>query len=461
MQHDLPDGVFGWLSHVGGGSVTRLERAVARREAWIVDVTRPDGSVLEGFLRLDRAPRTDDPWSVQKEADIVRALRDTPVPVAQVHASSREPSCVLFERLSGRADLQNADPAQQRAVMGHFMDLLAELHSLDIDYLPLPPMPRPKTPHECALGEVDLVLAYWSQFLSGYRDPLLTFGIDWLRRHAPTRVERVCLVQGDTGPVNFMFQGDRVTALFDFEWAHLGDPLEDLGNICVREFWNPCGGLDGLFERYEEASGIRVDLDSVRYYRVQQQMRGMVPCHFMTIRAKPHEPLAWALAYRHVGDRATCEALADAMGVELSVPDLPPEDERRDPLAEAASWALIHDIAPATTTALARARSGDVDVMVRCMERVARYGRQIESVECQELAALLGGAPSDLQAGLDALDALIAARSIDETDALQYLARRAYRLEWLYRPCTALYPDRKWAPLPKCTASARTAGLRP
>ena len=67
----------------------------------------------------------------------------------------------------------------------------------------------------------------------------------------PKTIARVSLVQGDTGPVNFMFDGDRVSAVIDFEWGHYGDPMEDLGNICVREFWNPSGGLTGLFKLYE------------------------------------------------------------------------------------------------------------------------------------------------------------------------------------------------------------------
>ena len=50
LEHDLPEGMFEWIAETGGGEVTRLKRHVARREAWIVDVTRPDGSVLEGFL---------------------------------------------------------------------------------------------------------------------------------------------------------------------------------------------------------------------------------------------------------------------------------------------------------------------------------------------------------------------------------------------------------------------------
>ena len=56
LQHDLPEGMVEWVSAVGGGAITRLERHVARREAWVVDVTRADGSVLLGFLRLERVP---------------------------------------------------------------------------------------------------------------------------------------------------------------------------------------------------------------------------------------------------------------------------------------------------------------------------------------------------------------------------------------------------------------------
>ena len=43
--HDLPDTMTDWIAEVGGGQITHLHRHVARREAWGVDVTRPDGSV--------------------------------------------------------------------------------------------------------------------------------------------------------------------------------------------------------------------------------------------------------------------------------------------------------------------------------------------------------------------------------------------------------------------------------
>ncbi len=446
IQHDLPPGIEDWLRELAsGGRITRLDRAVARREAWLVDVERPDGSVVEGFLRLDRTPRPDNPWSLKKETAIVRALQDTDVPVAAILGSNDALHCVLFERLGGRSDLQNMPPSQQKAVMLDFMDVVARLHTLPLDTLSLPEMAVPQDAQACALGEVDLVLDHWSEFVSGYCDPLLTYGVDWLRRFAPTHVERISLVQGDTGPMNFMFDADRVTAVFDWEWGHLGDPMEDLGNICVREFWNPSGGMTGMLDRYEQASGRPVDRTSVLYYRVQQQMRGMAPNHYYTIHAKPHEPIAWYLAYRYVGDRATCEAIAEAMGIVVEVPDFPIEDEDADPLADAASWALLNDIKPATSTALATSRVTDVDVLVRCMARVARYGARISRIEYAEIGALLGSEPVDLDAGLAALDDAIRVNKLGDQEILRYLTRRSYRSEWLYKPCASLFPDRRWS----------------
>lgn len=447
MSNELPAGMREWVALVGGGTITRLDRAVARREAYFTEVTRPDGSVLKGFLRLDRNADPKAPSALKKEIGIVQALNGSNVPVSKVHGVNDALNCVLFDHIPGRADLQNMERPQQHAVMRDFMEVIARMHTLDLSKLSLPPMKMPANAYECALDEMDITLAHMAGFVSSYRDPLMTYGIDWLRRFAPKHIERISLLQGDTGPVNFMFDGDRVSALFDFEWGHLGDPMEDLGNICVREFWNPSGGLDGMMKLYEEKSGIKVDLDSVRYYRVQQQMRGMVGIHKATIEGDPHEPLAWYLAYRYVGDRATCEAISEAMGIAIDIPEFPKEDAKRDPLSLAASWALKHDIEPAVNNPLAASRARDVDVMVRCIERVARYGAEIDAIECKEMSTLLGAPVASVAEGFEKLDPAILAHKIPDEAMVRYLTRRAFRSEWLYEPCAELCPDRKWAKL--------------
>ena len=260
---------------------------------------------LRGFLRLEREPIPDNPWSLARETRIVEALYSTHVPVPRVLARSDRLACTLFERVRGRADLQNAVPTQQRRLMEQFFDIIAELHTMDIARFPASEFPRPVGARACALGEMDLVTKRWSRFLSTYRDPLITFGIDWLERNAPRDILRVSFVQGDTGPANFLFEDDQVTAIIDWEWGHLGDPMEDLGNVCVREFWNPSGGLLGLLDRYQQRSGLTVNLQAVRYYRVQQNMRGMIPIAERTVVAHPQEPLAWYLAFRYIGDLST------------------------------------------------------------------------------------------------------------------------------------------------------------
>ena len=446
--NDLPEGTVEWLADAGGGRITHLERHVARREAWVVDLERPDGSVRECFLRLERQPLDDDPWSLGKETRIVAALGETDVPVPGVFARSERPSLTLFERVPGRADLPAVGAEQQRVVMTEFMGIMASLHLLDPEQLDLGDLPRPVTSEECALGEVNLIVNRWQSFLAHYHDPLVTFGLRWLRDHVPESLARVSLVQGDTGPVNFLFEGDHVTAVVDWEWGHLGDPMEDLGNICVREFWNPSGGLKGLFSLYQDRSGIEYRRDAVRYYRVQQNVRGMIPIHFVTLNAHPQESLAWYLAYRYVGDRATCDALAEAMGLVVDGPDLPDEREGdNDILLAAAQWALRNDVAPRVEQPFAQSRLRDAEILLACAERRRRHGSEVAALELDDLGGVLGRRPESVEAGLEELDIKIGDGQLPDETVVSYLTRRARRDEWLWAPAASLYPDRRWADL--------------
>lgn len=451
FTHDLPDGMVEWVAEVGGGEITRLQRHVARREAWVVDVTRPDGSVLEGFLRLERTPAGPrSSTSLVRETRIIQALAATDIPVPDVYGVNDELHCTLFERVRGRSDIDKLDdPRQQRAVMEDFIRVIARMHTLDLDELGLADvMPYiPTTPQEAALNDVDLALEQWAGFLEHYSDPLLSFGVRWLRRNAPTTMARLSLVQGDTGPVNFMFDGDEVSAIIDLEWGHFGDPLEDLGNICAREFWNPSGGLTGLFHLYERESGIPYTKFAAQYYRVQQNVRGMIPIHAVSVNAHPRESLAWFLCYRYLGDRATCESLAEAAGVVVERPVMPEDEGAKDVLAAAAVWSLEKDVAPHVTDAFAASRVNDASILVRIMDRRRRYGALLDEIECEELTPLLGARPSSRAEGSAELVRRIESDQIDDAAVIAYLTRRAYRDEWLYEPAVSLYPTRTWSDL--------------
>jgi hypothetical protein len=88
-----------------------------------------------------------------------------------------------------------------------------------------------------------------------------------------------------------------------------------------------------------------------------------------------------------------------------------------------------------------------VSILVQCIERRRRHGTMIAAMECDELQQLLGSRPASAPAGLAALDQKLRDQKIDHADALRYLARRAYRDEWLYSPAVTLYPERNWSAL--------------
>lgn len=450
LPHDLPAGTYEWIERIGGGTITRLSRHVARREAWVVDVTRRDGSVLEGFLRLQRDEDGVDPRRLERETRIIQALGKTSVPATQVHGWNPQLRATLFARDPGRSDVDKlSDLRQQRAIMEDFMRVVARMHQLDLDSLALDDVmsPRPTNAREAALNEVDVIVGQWTRFLADYRDPLLSYSLDWLRRLAPEKVARVSLIQGDTGPVNFMFQGDRVSAVIDWELGHWGDPMEDLGNIVVREFWNPSGGLEGLFRLYERESGIPYSRFGAQYYAVHQNVRGMIPIHAVCKHAHPRESLAWYLCYRYVGDRSTCEMLAQAMEIPITRPEMPEGVGEPDVLAEGALYAQRNDVASAIENPFARSRAKDVATLVACMDRKRRYGSAVDAIEIEEIGALLGRRPTDAGEAVRVLDDAIRARKIPDEKIVPYLTRRAYREEWLYAPCVELYPARNWSTL--------------
>ena len=59
--------------------------------------------------------------------------------------------------------------------------------------------------------------------------PLLGALLAWLEVNVPEAEAPVRLLWADAGPHNLLVYEGRITGLLDWELAHLGDPLEDLG----------------------------------------------------------------------------------------------------------------------------------------------------------------------------------------------------------------------------------------
>jgi aminoglycoside phosphotransferase (APT) family kinase protein len=224
-------------------------------------------------------------------------------------------AALLMEQVPGSADLSTLDPAQRTRTMEHFVDALARLHRLDVDELHLPGFARPTTPEEHARLDLDA----WARLGDAHvtqLDPLVRFAGAWLRAHPPTSVDRTVLVQGDTGPGNFLFDGDEVTGIVDWEFAHLGDPMDDWAWIDMRAAGDD---LAHLHDRYEAATGIAIDHARVRYWRVAVDYR----CAITTSMASSRGGGARGLApYLLVTERyvvGLAQRLSDLLGVDEAV----------------------------------------------------------------------------------------------------------------------------------------------
>ena len=118
----------------------------------------------------------------------------------------------------------------------------------------------------------------------GQPHPALELAMRWLAEARPAR-SGDAVVHGDFRNGNLVVGPDGIRAVLDWELAHRGDPLEDLGWLCVRA-WRfggalPVGGfgtVDHLVESYEAASSRVVDRDALYWWEVLGTVRWGVIC---------------------------------------------------------------------------------------------------------------------------------------------------------------------------------------
>jgi len=118
----------------------------------------------------------------------------------------------------------------------------------------------------------------------GRPHPTFELAIRWLSAHRPGP-GRSCLVHGDFRLGNLLIADHGVTAVLDWELAHLGDPMEDLGWLCTKA-WRfggplPVGGIgliDDLITAYETTSGSTVDLSALHWWQVFGSLKWGIIC---------------------------------------------------------------------------------------------------------------------------------------------------------------------------------------
>ena len=413
-----------------GGRIIDAERQARWRPAWFLDL-ECDGEQRSVYFRGGRGGADHGVYPLRHEYLCMSILEKHGIPVPHLYGFCEDPEGIVMDKAPGRINLATAtDDAERTAVCNHYMEILAQIHQLDLAAFESTGLAHPSSAEELALGDFD---AWESAFrkTKNRPEPLVEFGIDWLRRNVPQGRERVSFLTGDCG--QFLFEDSRVTAVIDLELAYIGDPAADLGALFSRDLSEPLGDLPAAVRHYEQVSGDSIDPRVVMYHAIRFGMVTPLSTALQVTDPAPVTEFVQYLLWYHVYGRCSIELIAHLGGIEVPAAELPRELET--------PHSVGHDVLRDRLAALDRGDSFQaykLDAITRTAEylrRADRYGAEIEELDLDDAAELLGRRPESWKERDAALEALIATNEGDlDAGLVRYLVRHCQRQEFLLAP---------------------------
>jgi aminoglycoside phosphotransferase (APT) family kinase protein len=394
-----------WIeAHIG--QVVRLERQGRWRPAWFVDA-RKDGKLLRLYVRGARADAVVQPQPLKFECDVFKMFYENGVKVPHIYGFIEALPAIVMSLEPGQPDLSKADPRQREAVSTQLVDQMILMHRSPPDPMEKAGAPRPSNAE--ALG-----LAYYRRIEPLYLatkcrpEPAIEFLRGWINRNNPEQPNIAYPITVDAG--QFIFEGDALTAMLDFEFAALGDYHVDLAALRLRSFIEDVGDLNAMYRRYAERSGLTVDYHRLRYHTV---VKGVLPPMHMAgpLGAGTAADYAQYMCWNVTWLRIAFESIAEINGWDLGAshplpaPDTPKRFDIVGQLldAELSQETFADDIA----AYLSRRRLR----LLRFQRNAARHGEELERRYVADAATLLGCDPK----GWAEADAQLERRAI-ETD---------------------------------------------
>ncbi|GEN99448.1 hypothetical protein NSE01_12810 [Novosphingobium sediminis] len=268
-QQALADGLQRVMARAGWtGPATGLLRLSggANMQSWRFEIGG------EPFV-LRRAPSAE--WvagralDMAREAAVIRCAQAGGVPAPEVVAELTPADDIglgfIMRCVPGSPDPENA-LSSPPALLEEIAAAMAKVHALDPAALPFLPVLEP------AAG-VEALAAQFAE--AGGDRPPIALGLAWLRANLPAPAAPTVL-HGDLRIGNVMVENGHLSAVLDWELAHLGDPHEDLAFGCMT-VWRfgrldkrgfGLGQIDDLARAYEAAGGVAFDPARFRFWLI-------------------------------------------------------------------------------------------------------------------------------------------------------------------------------------------------
>ena len=180
-------------------------------------------------LRMERERGIFEPYDVVREGRVISSLAGSAVPVPKMIASepSNEPLGAPFIVMEWvEAPHMGVAPTPSFAA---FTATVAQIHALDWEALGLEFLGVPPSAAAGIHGELDAIAGRMPAFGCA-DDPLLSRAITTLHARVPAD-GRLALCQGDINIFNYLFLGESVVAVVDWEQARISDPRGDVGQL--------------------------------------------------------------------------------------------------------------------------------------------------------------------------------------------------------------------------------------
>jgi aminoglycoside phosphotransferase (APT) family kinase protein len=374
-----------------GGHVIEMERQVRWRPAWFAKV-KHGNETLHVHVRGDRKSDILPFPELRREADILQVLEQHGIPVPHIYGMCDDPPAIIMETVPGTRNVSLAANAEERrSVARQFIEAVAAMHRLPIEPFVAKGIKRQTTPHEIALAGLE---AYWPLYEKNKRgpEPLIEFAVRWLRAHVPTHRTRASLIQFDSG--QFLFEGGKLNALYDFEFAMVGEALTDLATMRMRDSYEPLGEeFRELCRHYAAVTGEPIDVGALRF---QNALFSTVSCMQIAGRLSapsagdPHDTyLEWDLALK----RVLVLILAECMGIKL---EKPPIGKAR-PGGNAAVLHMLTDAVEQIHVAddMQLARKKSAQNLLEYLRRGDEFGSWLDRLSREEAVPFLGAAAEE------------------------------------------------------------------
>jgi thiamine kinase-like enzyme len=147
-------------------------------------------------------------------------------------------------------------------------EILAQIHAIELDEQLTQMLPT--------ISPEALIHDTWDAYKAlKLPEPMIDFTARWLLQNLPSE-SRLRLVHGDFRNGNLMIDASGIRAVLDWELAQIGDPVRDLGWLCVNS-WRfgqadlPVGGfgtVEDLLAGYHAASGVEINRDDLTFWQV-------------------------------------------------------------------------------------------------------------------------------------------------------------------------------------------------